>query len=92
VPRASVAAADSPRVWRRRSRTAAAEASDGNRFAAYSAATEVPDAPGVVILPDVRGLHAFYEEMAPSVPNYLLRGCPAPRPCNKQGLPPSSSR
>jgi carboxymethylenebutenolidase len=40
------------------------EASDGNRFAAFSATTEVPDAPGVVILPDVRGLHPFYEDLA----------------------------
>jgi carboxymethylenebutenolidase len=40
------------------------EASDGNRFAALSARTRVPDAPGVVILPDVRGLHPFYEDLA----------------------------
>jgi carboxymethylenebutenolidase len=40
------------------------EASDGNRFAAFSATTEILDAPGVVILPDVRGLHPFYEELA----------------------------
>lgn len=40
------------------------EASDGNRFAAFGATTDVVDAPGVVILPDVRGLHPFYEELA----------------------------
>jgi carboxymethylenebutenolidase len=40
------------------------EAAAGNRFAAFSALTEVPGAPGVVILPDVRGLHPFYEELA----------------------------
>jgi dienelactone hydrolase len=40
------------------------EASDGNRFAAFSATTEIVDAPAVVILPDVRGLHPFYEELA----------------------------
>jgi carboxymethylenebutenolidase len=40
------------------------EASDGNRFAAFSATTNVVDAPGVVILPDVRGLHPFYEQLA----------------------------
>jgi carboxymethylenebutenolidase len=34
------------------------------RFAAFSATTEIVDAPGVVILPDVRGLHPFYEELA----------------------------
>jgi carboxymethylenebutenolidase len=39
------------------------EASDGNRFAAFSATTDIVDAPGVVILPDVRGLHPFYEEL-----------------------------
>jgi dienelactone hydrolase len=39
------------------------EASDGNRFAAFSASTEIVDAPGVVILPNVRGLHPFYEEL-----------------------------
>ena len=39
-------------------------ASDGNRFAAFSATTEILDAPGVVVLPDVRGLHPFHEELA----------------------------
>jgi carboxymethylenebutenolidase len=40
------------------------EASDGNRFIAFSATTETIDTPGAVILPDVRGLHPFYEELA----------------------------
>jgi hypothetical protein len=40
------------------------EATDGNRFAAFAATTDAADAPGVVILPDVRGLHGFYEELA----------------------------
>jgi carboxymethylenebutenolidase len=40
------------------------EATDGNRFAAFAATTDTADAPGVVILPDVRGLHGFYEELA----------------------------
>jgi carboxymethylenebutenolidase len=40
------------------------EAADGNRFAAFSAAPEQPDERGVVILPDVRGLYRFYEELA----------------------------
>jgi carboxymethylenebutenolidase len=40
------------------------DASDGNRFAAFSATTDIVDAPGVAILPDVRGLHPFYEELA----------------------------
>lgn len=39
-------------------------ASDGNRFAAFSAITDNPDAPGIVVLPDVRGLHGFYQELA----------------------------
>ena len=40
------------------------EAADGNRFAAFSAAPEQPTRVGVVILPDVRGLYRFYEELA----------------------------
>ncbi len=39
------------------------EAADGNRFAAFLAAPEGPAAAGVVVLPDVRGLHRFYEEL-----------------------------
>jgi carboxymethylenebutenolidase len=39
-------------------------AADGTRFAGFDAPTDVPGAPGVVILPDVRGLHPFYEELA----------------------------
>lgn len=39
-------------------------ASDGNRFAAYQAVSAQPKGSGVVILPDVRGLHHFYEELA----------------------------
>lgn len=40
------------------------EASDGNRFNAFSARATDPDAPGMMILPDVRGLHPFYEDLA----------------------------
>jgi carboxymethylenebutenolidase len=40
------------------------EAADGNRFAAFSASPDEPSAVGVVILPDVRGLYRFYEELA----------------------------
>src|ERR687888_417959 len=40
------------------------EAVDGNRFAAFYAAPEEPADSGVVILPDVRGLYRFYEELA----------------------------
>src|SRR5690349_4324799 len=40
------------------------EASDGNRFAAFAASPDETAATGVVILPDVRGLYRFYEELA----------------------------
>ena len=40
------------------------DASDGNRFAAFIATPEEPKGAGVVILPDVRGLYRFYEELA----------------------------
>jgi carboxymethylenebutenolidase len=40
------------------------EAGDGNRFAAFSATPEDGAAVGVVLLPDVRGLYRFYEELA----------------------------
>ena len=40
------------------------EAADGNRFAAFQATPDDPNGIGVVILPDVRGLHRFYEELA----------------------------
>ena len=37
---------------------------DGNRFAAFAATSLESKGPAVVILPDVRGLHHFYEELA----------------------------
>ncbi len=40
------------------------EAADGNRFAAFLATPDEPAASGIVILPDVRGLYRFYEELA----------------------------
>jgi carboxymethylenebutenolidase len=40
------------------------EAADGNRFAAFAATPDEPAGIGVVILPDVRGLYRFYEELA----------------------------
>ncbi len=40
------------------------ESADGNRFAAFDATPEQPARVGVVILPDVRGLYRFYEELA----------------------------
>jgi carboxymethylenebutenolidase len=39
-------------------------ASDGTRFAAFRARAAEPSGAGIVILPDVRGLYAFYEELA----------------------------
>src|SRR5438552_18058543 len=40
------------------------ESADGNRFAAFAAVPEEPSGAGVVVLPDVRGLYRFYEELA----------------------------
>jgi carboxymethylenebutenolidase len=40
------------------------ESRDGNRFAAFAATPDAPTTVGVVILPDVRGLYRFYEELA----------------------------
>jgi carboxymethylenebutenolidase len=40
------------------------DARDGNRLAAFVATPDEPTAVGVVILPDVRGLYRFYEELA----------------------------
>jgi carboxymethylenebutenolidase len=39
-------------------------AADGNRFAAFAALPDEPTGAGVVVLPDVRGLYRFYEELA----------------------------
>jgi carboxymethylenebutenolidase len=39
-------------------------AADGNELAATSVATTAADAPGVAILPDIRGLHPYYEHLA----------------------------
>jgi carboxymethylenebutenolidase len=40
------------------------EARDGNRLAAFAALPDEAAGAGVVILPDVRGLYRFYEELA----------------------------
>ncbi len=40
------------------------EAKDGNQFAAFAATPDDPSTAGVVLLPDVRGLYRFYEELA----------------------------
>ncbi len=50
------------------------ESADGTRFAAFAASPDEPGAVGVVILPDVRGLYRFYEELAL---RFAERGCAA---------------
>ena len=40
------------------------EAADGNRFTAFAAEPDAPTGACAVILPDVRGLYRFYEELA----------------------------
>jgi len=40
------------------------ESSDGTRFAAFAGLPEEPSGTSVVVLPDVRGLYRFYEELA----------------------------
>src|SRR6202163_3080808 len=39
-------------------------ASDGTKFAAYFARAGKPTGAGMVVMPDVRGLHQFYKELA----------------------------
>ena len=39
-------------------------AADGNQFVAALAESPAPSGPGVVILPDIRGLYRFYVEFA----------------------------
>jgi carboxymethylenebutenolidase len=39
-------------------------ASDGNKLGAYFARASEPTGAGMVVLPDVRGLHQFYKELA----------------------------
>jgi carboxymethylenebutenolidase len=39
-------------------------AADGTQLAAYAARAGQPGGPGMVVLPDVRGLHPFFEELA----------------------------
>src|SRR5947208_13001625 len=39
-------------------------ADDGNRFSAFFARPAKPNGGGIVVLPDVRGLHAYYEDLA----------------------------
>jgi carboxymethylenebutenolidase len=39
-------------------------ANDGNRFRAFAARAAEPTAAGMIVLPDVRGLHTYYEDLA----------------------------
>jgi carboxymethylenebutenolidase len=39
-------------------------AADGNRLMAYFARAAEPSGAGIVVMPDVRGLHSFYKELA----------------------------
>ena len=50
------------------------DAEDGNRFAAFAATPQEHSSVGIVILPDVRGLYRFYEELAL---RFAERGFPA---------------
>lgn len=47
-----------------RARHLVLEAADGNQVAAFEALSPHPGGPGVVVLPDVRGLFPFYTELA----------------------------
>ena len=40
------------------------KAADGTEFMAYAARSAQPNGRGMVILPDVRGLHTYYKELA----------------------------
>jgi carboxymethylenebutenolidase len=39
-------------------------ADDGNRFTAFAARAAKPSGAAMIVLPDVRGLHAYYEDLA----------------------------
>ena len=62
---------------------------DGTSFAAYAARAEKPTGAGIVIIPDVRGLHPYYEEL--TLP--LRRGRRARRRrSTSTPAPPAASR
>jgi len=47
----------------RDAREVALQAADGNRFAAFEARAAEPTGAGMVVLPDVRGLHTYYRDL-----------------------------
>jgi carboxymethylenebutenolidase len=47
-----------------RGRLTTLRSDDGTEFAAFAAATDKSGSPGVVILPDVRGLYGYYHDLA----------------------------
>ncbi len=57
-----------------RSEDVTLESADGTRFAAFAALPDERGPAGVVVLPDVRGLYRFYEELAL---RFAERGYPA---------------
>ena len=57
-----------------RSEDVTLEANDGTSFAAFVALPDDPGPVGIVVLPDVRGLYRFYEELAL---RFAERGFPA---------------
>ena len=65
------------------------EAADGNRFAAFAAMPDEPSGAGVVILPDVRGLYRFYEELAL---RFAERGISARSRSTTSGARPASRK
>jgi carboxymethylenebutenolidase len=46
------------------SRALELQADDGNRFRAFAARAAQPSGAGMLVLPDIRGLHPYYEELA----------------------------
>ena len=61
---------------------------DGTEFAAFSARPDGPAKAGVVVLPDVRGLYRFYEELAL---RFAERGIRPSRSTTSAGRPASRS-
>ena len=52
------------------------KAADGNEFMAYFARSSKPTGAGMIVMPDVRGLHHFYKELAQRFAVILISGIP----------------